>query len=134
MKLNNHGWGLKEMLFFSAMLLFFVLLVSVLINSLYSQLDLSNNGSSSSSTPSSSTNNGYTYKDIENNLKIAARKYIKNHADDDSEILTSDELIENKYLTSSKLKTSNDTCEGYVMITDDYEVFIHCNNYETEGY
>ena len=45
-----------------------------------------------------------------------------------------DELIENKYLTSSKLKTSNDVCEGYVMITDDYEVFIHCNNYETEGY
>ena len=120
MKLNNHGWGLKEMLFFSAILLFFVLFVSVLINSLYSQLDLSNNGS--------------TYKDIENNLKIAARRYIKNHADDDSEILTSDELIENKYLTSSKLKTSNDTCEGYVMITDDYEVFIHCNNYETEGY
>ena len=132
MKLNNHGWGLKEMLFFSAILLFFVLLVSVLINSLYSQLDLSNNGSSSN--PSSSTNNGYTYKDIETNLKIAARRYIKNHADDDSEILTSDELIENKYLTSSKLKTSNDTCEGYVMITDDYEAFIHCNNYETEGY
>ena len=73
-------------------------------------------------------------ENLENNLKIAARRYIKNHADDDSEILTSDELIENKYLTSSKLKTSNDTCEGYVMITDDYEVFIHCNNYETEGY
>ena len=132
MKLNNHGWGLKEMLFFSAILLFFVLLVSVLINSLYSQLDLSNNGSSS--TPSSSTNNGYTYKDIETNLKIAARRYIKNHADDDSEILTSDELIENKYLTSRQLKTGNKTTEGYVKITDEYEAFIHCNNYETEGY
>ncbi len=131
MKLNNHGWGLKEMLFFSAILLFFVLLVSVLINSLYSQLDLSNNGSS---TSSSSTSSGYTYKDIENNLKFAAQRYIKNHADDDSEILTSDELLESKYIMSSKLKTSNDTCEGYVMITDDYETFIHCNNYETEGY
>ncbi len=40
MKLNNHGWGLAEMLFFCAIILIALLVAAFLIYSFYKQLGI----------------------------------------------------------------------------------------------
>ncbi len=40
MKLNNHGWGMAEMLFFCAAILIALLIAAFLIYSLYNQLGI----------------------------------------------------------------------------------------------
>ena len=59
MKLTNHGWGLREMIFLSAVIFFFVIIAAVMVNNLYSDLNLSQNNDSSSTS-----SNGYTYQDM----------------------------------------------------------------------
>jgi len=131
MKLNNHGWGLKEMLFLSAILFFFVILVSVLISNLYKGLDRT---TIISPDETSSQTKEYTYSQIESNLKQAAQRYYQKNKEEIGDIIISSELIENGYITKSKLKTKDDDCEGYVIIGDDFATFITCDQYETEGY
>lgn len=128
MKLTNHGWGLREMIFLSAVIFFFVIIAAVMINNLYSELDLSQGSSGSSSS------NSYTYQQIESNLSAAAERYYKTHNDDVSTIVISEDLVELGYLKSSQLQTKDDACEGYAVIADDFRAYITCSNYETEGY
>ena len=125
MKLTNHGWGLREMIFLSAVIFFFVIIAAVMINNLYSELDLSQGSSGSSSS------NGYTYQQIESNLSAAAERYYKTHNDDVSTIVISEDLVELGYLKSSQLQTKDDACEGYAVIADDFRAYITCSNYET---
>lgn len=114
---NNHGWGLKEMLFLSAILLFFVLLIAVLVGQLY--------GNVGNETPSA-------YQKVEQNLVKAARRYYK---DNESNYVTSDELVLEDYLSLKDLTVDDDICEGYVMIDGNtYDAYITCEHYETEGY
>lgn len=129
MKLTNHGWGLREMIFLSAVIFFFVIVAAVMVNNLYSDLNLSQNNDSSSTS-----SNGYTYQDIEQNLSSAARRYYRSHSDDTSTIVISEDLVELGYLKSSQLETNDDVCEGYAIIADDFEPYITCSYYETEGY
>ena len=114
---NNHGWGLKEMLFLSAILLFFVLLVAVLVGQLY--------GNTGNETPNA-------YQKVEQNLLKAARRYYK---DNEGNYVTSDELVLEDYLSLKDLTVDDDICEGYVIMDgNDYDAYISCNHYETEGY
>jgi len=129
MILNNKGWGLKEMLFFSAILFFCLLVVVFLINNLYSSIE---ENMSTNNHQTSSENN---YEKVERNLAQAAKRYYKIHKDEIGEIIISDELIEENYLTVEKMTVDNDICEGYVLIEDnEYSPFITCASYETEGY
>ena len=123
---NNHGWGLKEMLFFSAIIFFFMILAVVLINNMYQGL------TGESPTSKASTRN-YSYTDIEKNLKNAAKKYVTK-TKDTSDLIISDELIAEKYLSEKEMQTENDECSGYVLVDENYEPFITCNDYETQGY
>ena len=123
---NNHGWGLKEMLFFSAIIFFFMILAVVLINNMYQGL--------TSELPSSKTaEKKYTYKDIEMNLKSAAKKYVIK-TKDTSNLIISDELISENYLTQKQMQTDDDECSGYVLVEENYQPYITCNHYETQGY
>lgn len=129
MRLTNHGWGLREMIFLSAVIFFFVIVAAVMVNNLYSELDLSQDTGSSSTS-----SNGYTYSEIEQNLSSAARRYYRTHSDDASTIVISEDLVELGYLRSSQLQTQDDVCEGYAVIGDDFKAYITCSYYETEGY
>lgn len=129
MRLTNHGWGLREMIFLSAVIFFFVIVAAVMVNNLYSELDLSQDTGSSSTS-----SNGYTYSEIEQNLSSAARRYYRTHSDDASTIVISEDLVELGYLRSSQLQTPDDVCEGYAVIADDFKAYITCSYYETEGY
>ena len=118
---NNHGWGLKEMLFFSAIIFFFVILAFVLINNLYQGL-----------TGESAINQTYSYTSIEQNLSNAAKKYARSK--NTSNLIISEDLMDAKYLKESEMKTKDDVCAGYVLVEENYKAYITCNNYETMGY
>lgn len=124
MLLNNQGWSLKEMLFLTSILLVAMLVVVFLINGLYNNLESSNKSNHESKT--------YTYQEIENNLKDAAKKYYKKES---INLITSEDLLEMKYIDLKKLTSSNDICEGYVLVEEkEFFPFITCSKYETEGY
>lgn len=131
MKLTNHGWGLREMIFLSVVILFFVIVAAIMVSNLYSDLNLSQDNNSGTNSDSSG---GYTYSEIEQHLSDAARRYYRTHSDDGSTIVISEDLVELNYLRSSQLETDNDTCEGYAVIADDFKAYITCSYYETEGY
>ena len=123
---NNHGWGLKEMLFFSAIILFFVILAVVLINNMYEGL--------TSDAPSETTKvKEKSYQDIEQILRNAAKKYIIK-TKDTSNLIISDELLSDQYITIEDLSIKGDTCSGYVIKDENYATYITCDNYETQGY
>lgn len=123
---NNHGWGLKEMLFLTALLLFFLLVIAVLVNNLYSGLEKNNQ----TTTPK----NNYTYKQVEENLKEASQKYIKK-IKEEKELVSSEELLKENIIELEKLTSGNDICEGYVKIENKvYTPYISCVHYKTEGY
>lgn len=124
---NNHGWSLKEMLIFCSILIGFLLLIVVLVNNLYSGVKQLNNEPIETQ--------GYSYKEIEKNLKEAAKKYFEKNKEID--IISSDDLLIEEYITEEKLipKAENNPCSGYVNKTNQsLEPFISCEKYETEGY
>ena len=69
---------------------------------------------------------------MEQNLLKAARRYYK---DNEGNYVTSDELVLEDYLSLKDLTVDDDICEGYVMMDEnDYDAYITCEHYETEGY
>ncbi len=136
--LNNKGWGLKEMLFFSGMILLIVLVVVVMVNDFYKQLEgggiIEENPVSSSSKKSSVKSSNYV--SLENTLRTATKKYInKVGSDKAGNIVISEDLINQKFISEKDMIVNGDTCEGYVLINgSEIHPFISCSNYETEGY
>ena len=126
--MNNHGWGLQEMIILCCILIGFLILVVVLVNQLYSgveQMEYEN-----------SEKYGYSYKEIEKNLENAAKRYYRKN--NTLVLITSEELLLEDYITSNKLTPLNksEPCIGYVNVLDDktFETYISCEEYETEGY
>lgn len=115
-KLNNHGWGLKEMLIISAILILFLLFVAYSIVALYHNLD----------------NKAPVYSGLENTLIKAAIKY--NAVYDSVNFITLQDLKEAEYIEI--FTDSNDEeCDGYVLMEDgDYIPYIKCKNYKTRGF
>ena len=126
--MNNHGWGLQEMIILCCILVGFLLLVVVLVNQLYSGIE--------QMEYDTSEKYGYSYKEIESNLKEASKKYyLKNKS---AVMITTEELLLENYITSNKLTplNSSEPCIGYVNVLDSktFDVYISCEEYETEGY
>lgn len=125
---NNHGWGMREMIVFSSILIGFLLLAVILVNQLYTGIEQMNKPNE--------TPKGYSYQEIELNIKTAAKKYNKEHPEES--IIYKEDLVDLNYLKEEKMfsKKEQDTCTGYVIIEDEktFLPFISCNEYETEGY
>ena len=126
--LNKHGWGLKEMLVLSGILVLFLIIAIYYIFTLYQELD------------KDVTHNYYT--DLETELEDSAKVYIEDFYDGD---LTSDGLT----ITRSVLRTYDldvslvdnrgRACSGYVIASrthgiDNYQAYLSCPNYTTNGY
>ena len=127
--LNNHGWGLREMLFICAGIILCVLFVAAMVNNLYSEITPATGGETS--RPSTSTN---TYEKVEKRLESAAKLYHRRH-EEIGNLIISDDLLDEKYLTTEDLTVNNDFCSGYVIVENNvYTPYISCENYETEGY
>lgn len=126
--LNKHGWGLKEMLILSGILVFFLIIAIFFIVRMYNELDMQ------------VTNKSYV--NMEDKLAENARVYLDNYYDG---VLTSEGII----ITQNVLKAYGldtlleddygNSCTGYVKASKSAGItnvlpYIKCNNYTTIGY
>lgn len=132
MKLNNGGWGLREMLVLSAILIFFFCVAVYFIYIFYGSLTENFDDISVSEDLK-------IYEEYENDLYNAGIEYLN---DLDSEykdsIINLSTLIENGYIEKLVDPKSDNECNGYIKIEDieyqEIELYIKCDNYETIGY
>ena len=153
MKLNNKGFGTKEMIIYSCVIIFFLLLADFLIKDFYRSMD-NNNSKNTSSTSVVETNNNSNnneikrtesvsvyYSNQEKKLRDAAISYaIKNKLDAyDGFIVAIGVLIDNNYIEIIRDYYDDSTCNAYAKIMNngdsyDADAYISCNSYTTEGY
>lgn len=126
--LNKHGWGLREMLVLSALLIIFVLIASYYIYVFLNSYNIE------------STVNNYSL--LEEKLEEQTKIYLNDYYD---EVLTSDKLT----ITRSVLKSYNldviledsdgNSCSGYAVAYKtkgivNVDGYIKCKDYITLGY
>lgn len=133
MKLNNRGWGLGVFLGFLAMFIFCIMVAG--INSYRLGLSLENNNIYFDETVEN--NNESNKKSLESRIISASMNYKRNNYSNMSNgqtvIVKISKLKDNNYISSS------DGCSGYVEIKnnngdENYNVYLKCDNYITEGY
>ena len=125
--MNNKGWGLSDMLFICAILVF-ALLVAVIVY--YNTFG----NSLAYDEPTISTSN---YAGLELKAENAAYSYVNSNSleTEDTVEISISKLINDGYL--EKFVDDNDTkCSGYVLYDGvDYNAYIKCgSNYTTSGY
>lgn len=162
MKLNNHGFGMRDMIIYTCVLLLFLLFVAYSVNSLYGLLQgdkkdpmedqllifgdskENNNVDEDNSEPENNYVDYEYYEELENKLKNATLSYLNDYKYDlSSEILkvTSDTLINLSYLDDFYDQFNSNVCVGYSNVytdvnTNSYNIkaYISCSNYISEGY
>lgn len=135
MNLNNHGWGLKQMILYSAILLIALLCISIFGHQLEDGIG---------ETFRKNLKGTITYSTIEEEIKAKTlsyiQKYYKEKIGTGTITITTNNLIKYQMLNELDLITSeNDTCVGYALVRKEkeeliVEPFIHCNQYETKNY
>lgn len=124
---NKNGWGLNEMIIFCAIIVGFLILVVILVNNLYKGLQ------NDTSVP---TKKSYTYSEVENNLKNAAKKY--HNLYEDIELIEANDLLIENLINDDKLTPLGEKspCDGYVIVetANVLKSYISCEKYETKGY
>lgn len=128
MLLNKHGWGLREMLILSGLLIIFLFIAIYYIYSLYNNFN-------------KEVSYNYYY-DLEEKLEEKALIYLSDYYDG---ILTSDNMVITRNALSlydldiALLDRNSNTCDGYVVANKsrgiiNKKAYIKCKKYETEGY
>ena len=126
--LNKKGWGLKEMLLLSGLLVIFLFIAIFYIYILYANFDKDVINKQ--------------YDNLENKLKNATEVYLDKYYED---TLTNDYVtISLKVLRAYGLDVAlydynGDPCNGYVRVNKskaivNIEPYISCEKYETSGY
>ena len=126
MNLNNRGWGAREMIFLSCGLLIALSVSIFYISKLYGSIDEATSNS--------------TYFELETELESAAIRY---RNDNDINVNGTYKISYGTLKTEGyieELKDPDDNlCGGYVIISRldndlNYEGYISCNDYVTDGY
>lgn len=133
MNLNNRGWGIREMLFLSSILIFFFCLAIYFIYVLYSSFDLSVNNNDIIE------HNDEVYKTYEQLIKDAAYDYLNSVNYEFSDRIINMSTLINAGLMSDLYDPETDNkCNGYIKVIDledkQIDAYIKCDNYVTEGY
>ena len=122
--LNKHGWGIKEMLVLSGILVLFLIIAIYYIYTLYSDFD-------------KELGNNY-YVSMEEDLKSRASIYLDDYYENE---LTSKDIVISRnvlkmYDLDMTLKDKNgNLCSGYVVANKDrIKAYISCEEYVTSGY
>jgi len=129
MRLNNHGWGLKEMMILTAILVFFFGLALYFIYTLYNSLSNEFNSNSS---------NKEFYSSLEVGIEEATLLYLRSNYVNDNTKIDISLLTEDEYISEIVDSETGNVCDGYVLVYDFSEklvdAYISCDNYETLGY
>jgi len=137
MKLDNRGWGAKDVMMIICVMAVAVIVTMFIYNRNFKTLFEGETEKDSLPTET------YNYEKMENDIETAAKEYYSQNFDTEKvgEIplmtITSNTLIDKKYL--SDFKANNHVCTGYVHIKNDegkisYEPYVKCGDYKTKGY
>lgn len=156
MKLNNRGWGMREMIIYLCILILALFFVASSIDSLYTQIE------NSQKEIKEENNNKVIYEDeeeieedksldidvdyyynLENEVKTATMNYInENNYDLSNQILTVtlDTLVNLGYIEKIYDQIDDEVCSAYSNVYSidegDFIInsFVSCKNYITQGY
>lgn len=153
MKLNNHGWSMRDMIIYTCILVLFLLFVSYSIRSLYSAIDTSKENYEKQQDvyqpPVEEEKEEQPivdleyYENVELKLKNATLQYLDTYPTDlTNNILkvSSGTLINLGFIDKIYDQTGSSTCTGYSNVYQDTEEeyviksYVSCVNYVTEGY
>lgn len=152
MKLGNHGWGMRDMIIYTCILILFLLVAAYSVKSLYDVIG----------TPVENENVPVTppvveepeedkpivvdyeyYNKLELDMKNATLNYLAARPtiiENDILKITSDTLVNLEYMDELYDQTKENKCLGYSNVYQDEDgdyivkSYINCNNYVTEGY
>lgn len=154
MKLNNHGWGMKNMIIYCCILLLFLIIAVCNVHSLYKNIEDGHksynnqnkqNNKLNNTTNKNKNNNGTTnggnsnvyidysiYHDYEKKMAEVAKSYVIENRDAlhtgiASVLLT--ELVTNGYINQLYDQVNNTECSGYVNVWDD-----ESGTYQSQAY
>jgi len=130
MKLNNKGWGIREMLVLSAVLIFFFGVAIYFIYLLYSSLDLD-------LKDDSDYVDVLQYVALEDNLEEAALEYLEdlNQVFDADVVIFLKDLVAADYISGINDPNTGNACDGYVEVNENIIYpYIKCDKYITNGY
>ncbi|MBS7020329.1 MAG: hypothetical protein KH135_00435 [Firmicutes bacterium] len=163
-KLDNRGWGIKDMWIYLGLITFILIVIGILVNQFEAMTNLNtkSNGThqklnvgdhiekgtvkeiepevSESKTKETSGKDMNEYYELENRLVIPARTYIsKNYQVADNAIIyVSLKKLQLDNLIGDITTKSNEICAGYVMYTstnEKYQPYLSCGaEYISTGY
>ena len=160
-RLDNHGWGEKDMILYCGIIACVLLVIYILLNQFNHMMDTPKEASTSDKNIKEEINEATTpgtiidevpeseepvvvddnyYRSLEDSLEIAAQAYVERQYDeiqDDTTMhITIEQLTSLDFLEQVKDPNGN-ICSGYVTYTssdDMYEPYLKCGQYTTEGY
>lgn len=155
MKLGNQGFGLREMIIYTCILLILLIFVSIQIDSLYKKTSRANANNEKTptqlvedtnkedKTPVNSVDYDY-YKSLESKIQSATVLYLNaNHYELSGNIMkvSTDTLRDLGYLNTPLIAQDGySKCSGYSNVYENankeivVNSYITCNNYTTAGY
>ena len=150
MKLNNNGWGYRDMVIYTCIILLALFFVAMSINSFYDNLvedinsdrNSQNNNVVEENKPNSNEVDKNYYLLQESKLKEATLNYVYKYSYDlDQNIMSvsMETLVSLGFMEQIYDQTGTNKCSGYSNVyiyENDYGIvpYISCNNYVTLGY
>ena len=150
MKLNNGGWGYREMIIYSCIIIFALVFVAMSISSFYDDVVTPNESiiqnnndveENENEKPINTDTDYYALQELK--LKNATLDYVNTYSydlTDDILKVSIDTLVSFNFMSQIYDQTGTSKCSGYsnVYTTDKgvYEIrpYISCSNYVTSGY
>lgn len=140
-KLNNRGWGLGALIAGIGVFALALLIVAILVHNGAQVLEPDYNGNNDLN----SEYNNYDYTTLEDKVSYAAdmyvsKKYSENIEEDTLVTVTLKKLQKEDFIDNIyDLKDTYKKCSGYVTFYKkngkyNYEPYINCKNYKTNGY
>ena len=150
MKLNNNGWGYRDMVIYTCIILLALFFVAMSISSFYDNLvedinsdrNSQNNNVVEENKPNSNEVDKNYYLLQESKLKEATLNYVNKYSYDlDQNIMSvsMETLVSLGFMEQIYDQTGTNKCSGYSNVyiyENDYGIvpYISCNNYVTLGY
>lgn len=150
MKLNNNGWGYRDMVIYTCIILLALFFVAISISSFYDNLvedinsdrNSQNNNVVEENKPNSNEVDKDYYLLQESKLKDATLNYVNKYSYDlDQNIMSvsMETLVSLGFMEQIYDQTGTNKCSGYSNVyiyENDYGIvpYISCNNYVTLGY
>ena len=140
-KLNNRGWGLGALIAGIGVFALSLLIIAILVHNGAQVLEPTYNGNNDLNNEY----NNYDYTTLEDKVSYAAdmyvsKKYNENVEEDTLVTVTLKKLQKEDFLDNIyDLKDTHKKCSGYVTFYKkngkyNYEPYINCKNYKTNGY